>query len=413
GPDPLPSVEPAHRRLARTVAARSMVLLRNQPVEGRPVLPVDGDALGCLAVFGRLGGAVNLGDAGSSDVYALDGVTPLAGLREAVGEARVVDGTGLDAEAAGAAAADADVAVVVVGYTYEDEGEYIGDPGVDLSGLFPKTDDPELVARWQEEIASLPPLTVPDHVTPRPAAVTYTSGGDRSSLRLRPADVDLVRAVAAANPRTVVVLEGGSAILSAEWDSTVPALLHSWYAGGDAGGALADVLFGAAEPGGRLPLSIPADEAHLPEFDAEADAVVYDRWHGWWHLERSGHRPAYPFGFGLGYTTFSIEEAAARRDGPDLVVDGTLANTGPRGGSDVVQVYARFADPEAPRRLAGFARLEVPSGGRRPFEVRVPPVRLARRDPVGHGWTPPTGEVELEVARHVGDPSARRLTVVL
>jgi beta-glucosidase len=244
----------------------------------------------------------------------------------------------------------------------------------------------------------------------RPSEVTFTSGGDRANLRLSPGDVELIGAVAAANPRTVVILQGGSAILCAEWDTAVPAIVHAWYGGVDAGGGLADVLFGRAEPAGRLPLSIPADESHLPEFSAEADHVVYDRWHGWWHLERAGHRPAYPFGFGLGYTTFAIAEASARIDGAAVVVEGSVANTGRRRGSDVVQVYARLAGDER-RRLVGFARVEVPAGERRPFEVRTRPERLARRDADGHRWIGPAGEVEIEVGRYACDAEARRLTV--
>ncbi len=413
GPEGPPPPPPEHRALARQVTARGAVLLRNEPVDGRPLLPLDGEPPPRLGVFGRLADAVDLGDAGSSDVFALDCVTPLAGLRDWAGAERVVGGSELEPEAAGRAAAEVDVAIVVVGYTYEDEGEYIGDTGVDLSGLFPSTDDPALVERWQAEIATLPPLTVPEHVAPRPAAVTYTSGGDRSSLRLPPGDVQTIRAVAAANPRTVVVLVGGSAVLCSEWDRSVPAVLHAWYSGEEGGHGLADVLSGRAEPGGRLPISIPVDESHLPAFDKEASRVTYDRWHGWWHLERAGHVPAYPFGFGLGYTTFALEQAEARVDDETVVVEGVLANTGDRPGSDVVQVYARLDDADAPRRLLGFARLEVPAAGRRPFVVRVRPERLAQRDPTAHRWTPTSGEIELEVARFVGDPSSRRLRVAL
>jgi beta-glucosidase len=406
--------EAAHRRLARQVASRSVVLMRNEPVDGRPVLPLDDAAALRLGVFGALADTVNLGDAGSSDVWALDCVTVLAGLRDAATTAAVtvVDETNADAAAAGPAAAEFDVAIVVVGTTYEDEGEFIGDTGVDLSGLFPSADDPELVERWQAEIADLSPITVPDHVARRPSEVTFASGGDRRSLRLSPADVELVRAVAGANRRTVVVLQGGSAILCSEWDTSVAAIVHTFYGGVDAGGGLADVLFGRAEPGGRLPFSVPADESHLPAFSAEADAVVYDRWHGWWHLERAGHRPAYPFGYGLGYTSFSVVDATARIEDGTVVVHGSVANTGDRDGSEVVQVYARLADGEAPRRLVGFARVAVSAGGERRFEVRVRPERLARRDPEAHRWVGPDGAVEIEVARHVGDPDPRRSTVV-
>ncbi len=401
----------SHRSLARRAAAQSVVLLRNEPVEGSPVLPLEATPGRGVAVFGSLAATVNLGDAGSSDVWALDCVTVLAGLRETAPGVTVVDGTEADPLDVAHAAAGVDVAIVVVGYTFEDEGEYIGDAGVDLSGLFPGPDDPQLVAAFETENAALEPVIVPDHVYPRPAELTFASGGDRSSLRLPPADVELIRAVSAANPRTVVVLQGGSAILCSEWDTTVPAIAHAWYGGSEAGSGLADVLFGRAEPAGRLPISVPEEESDLPEFAGESDHAVYDRWHGWWHLERAGRPPAYPFGFGLAYTTFSIEDAAARTDGSTVVVEGWVANTGGRDGSDVVQVYARLADSNRPRRLVGFTRVEIPAGGRRPFSVRARPERLACRDPESHRWFGPSGDVELEVARNAWDRRGHRLTV--
>ena len=118
------SARPTHRALAREVAARSVVLLRNEPVDGAPVLPLAADG-GRVAVLGRLADTVNLGDGGSSDVWDLECHTVLDGLRAAVAD--VVHDDGADLERAAAVAAGADVAVVVVGYTYLDEGEYIGE----------------------------------------------------------------------------------------------------------------------------------------------------------------------------------------------------------------------------------------------------------------------------------------------
>ncbi len=215
--------------------------------------------------------------------------------------------------------------------------------------------------------------------------------------------------MAAANRRTVVVLQGGSAILCSEWDTTVPAIVHAWYGGVDAGGGLADVLYGHAEPGGRLPFSIPVDESHLPEFEAEVDDAVYDRWHGWWHLERAGHRPAYPFGFGLAYTTFAVVDATARIEEGAVVVPERLTNTGDRDGSDVVQVYARLPDGDGRRRLVGFARVD--GAGRWATGLRG--AGPARNDwpcgiPTPTGGSTPDGDIEIEVARYVGDPDARQ-----
>ena len=157
GPEPGVIGAAEHLALSREVAARSIVLLRNEPVAGVPVLPIDPAA--SIAVIGRLADRVNLGDGGSSDVYSLDNVTPLAGVRAAVTEAEVTHHDGEDLEAAAAVAATADVAIVVVGYTAEDEGEFIGDPGIDLQHLFPASDDPEAYR-------DLPLRTAPSHNSP-------------------------------------------------------------------------------------------------------------------------------------------------------------------------------------------------------------------------------------------------------
>jgi beta-glucosidase len=396
----------AHGRLARDVAARAVVLLRNEPVDDAPLLPLDRQALGSLAVIGRLADTVNMGDGGSSDVLDLHCTTVLDGLAAAVPEVPLTFDPGDDPDRAAALAGAAEVAIVVVGTTFADEGEFIGDAGVDLASLLPASDEPNLAAAFRAEIADVPDAVVPAHIAARPNTLGFALGGDRTSLRLAPADVALVRAVAASNRRTVVVLQGGSALLIGEWDRSVPAVVQAWYGGREAGSGLADVLFGTVTPSARLPFSIPEDEAHLPPFDRDADRATYDRWHGWWHLERAGHVPAYPFGFGLSYTTFAWHDLDLVVGAEGLTLSGVVSNTGPRDGADVVQVYARLPEAGAPRRLVGFTRVEVARGQRRPFSLRVDADRLARRDPVHHSWLPPAGTYLIEVARHVGADGA-------
>jgi beta-glucosidase len=237
---------PEHRELAREVAARSVVLLRNEPVDGGPVLPLAAGA--SLAVVGRLADTVNLGDGGSSDVWDLECTTVLDGVRQRA--ARVTFDDGADPEAAAAVAAGAEVAVVVVGYTFLDEGEFIGDSDPALAALFPAADEPEVVERFLGTLGDLPPTERPERIGERPGG--FSVGGDRDTLRLRPADVELVRAVAAANPRTVVVLQAGSAVVCSEWVHDVPAVVQAWYGGCQAGPGLADVLFGDVNPSARL-----------------------------------------------------------------------------------------------------------------------------------------------------------------
>ena len=387
-----------HRALAREVAARSVVLLRNDVVEHAPVLPVSPTAH--VAVVGRLADQVNVGDGGSSDVWDLACRTVLDGLVEVFAD--VVHDDGSDVARAADVAGGADVAVVVVGYTFEDEGEFIGDVGANVFSLLPAEDEPAVVEAFSAAVAQMPELRKPDHVRDR--TLGFARGGDRASLHLRPDDVALVRAVAAANPRTVVVLQAGSAVLVEEWLAEVPALVQAWYGGAEAGPGLADVLAGAVEPSGRLPFSVPTTEDDLPVFDAEATSFRYDQWHGWWHLARNGATPRFPFGFGLGYTSFALEDVDVRVEDRAVVARGAVRNTGERSGSDVVQVYADLPDADAPSRLIGFARVTVAPGAAECFEVRAPLERLDRR--VSGAWRPAHGEHVVRIARHASDPHA-------
>lgn len=406
---PAPGTEtlgaPVHRDLAQTVAARSVVLLRNEVVDGRPVLPLGGDER--VAVLGRLGAQVNLGDRGSSDVWDLDCRTVLDGFTEAGLSVTHHDGT--DPAGAAAAARDAEVAVVVVGCTADDEGEYIGEVGPELSALFPGPDDDTDVAAFRAMLAARPPVVRPPHVAVGPEG--FGRGGDRRSLRLHPEDRALVRAAVEANPRTVVVLVSGGPIIPAEWVDEVPTVLQAWYGGCRAGPGLVDVLTGTVEPSGRLPCTVPADEAHLPPFATRATSFTYDRWHGWWRHRRFGHPPAFPFGFGLTYTNLAIVDAAVARRDDRFVVRARVANTGTRSGAEVVQVYAALPDPDAPDRLVGFRRVEVPPAATVEVEVDIPLSRLARRDPVERRWVPPRDPHRLTVARHAEDPAARSFDV--
>jgi beta-glucosidase len=390
-----------HLALAREVAARSMVLLRNQPVGGRPVLPLPREGMARLAVVGRLGDLPNLGDHGSSDVRAPWVVTPLAGLRDALPATQVTHSDGSDQATAVEHAGAADAAVVVVGYTAEDEGEYVGpfDPG--LATLYPPSEDPraldELAAAWE--------------------AGPQLVGGDRDSLRLTAADEALIRAVAAANPRTIVVVMAGAAVVMERWRHDVPAILMAWYPGMEGGSALADVLLGTSEPGGRLPFVVPRDEADLPPFDKHATTVTYDRWYGQRLLDRDGRAAAYPLGFGLSYTSFTVDEVEVvlDREAATLDVRATVANTGSRPGSHVVQVYACQAPPEragTERSLVGFARADCAPGRRVPVRLHVPLQRLSTRLAPGR-WVVPPGSYRIDVGASAADPGAVSVTVEL
>jgi beta-glucosidase len=361
-----------------------------------------------VAVLGRLADLRNLGDGGSSDVWAPSAVTPLAGLRAALPGIDVVHADGHDRTVAAEVAATADVAVVVVGCTRDDEGEYIGDAGTaHLRSLLPGPDDPDLASAFTAAVAADPGPDAPPGAVPERSTGGFSTGGDRASLTLHADDEGLIRAVAAANRRTVVVVISGSAVVMEPWRADVPAIVQLWYPGMEGGHALADVLLGRVDATGRLPCTIPTDADHLPPFDRDADAVTYDRWHGYWRLARDHHDAAYPFGFGLSYATWELGDATLEREGDELVVRTTLANTGPLDSADVVQVYGgRPADSTRPaRRLLGFARVEVPARQTAPVAIRVPLERLRVRE--GGRWVLHPGTYVLSVGRHSADPGAR------
>ena len=397
-----------HRALAREAAAKAIVLLRNEDVDGAgPVLPLDAGALGSVAVVGRLAAVRNLGDGGSSDVWAPTAVTPLDGLRAALPGIEVRHDDDDPAVAAGA-----DAAIVVVGYTKADEGEFIGDSGTaHLVSLMPAADEPEVVAVYEAERAAEAHHFQPPADAAGEGGFGFAKGGDRESLRLRPEDEALIAAVAAVNPRTIVCLVAGSAVLIDRWDQQVPAVVQSWYAGMEGGHALADVLLGRAEASGRLPFSVPTDPDHLPPFDRNATEATYDGSHGYWKLAAEGHDAAYPFGFGLSYTDLSLLGMGAAQHGDEIVATTTAVNAGTRPGVEVVQAYASVG--EDPAKLVGFERVELGPGERRVVEVRFPLARLARWNDEDHEWNPVLSPIHVALARHAGDPAAAPVTVPL
>ena len=390
-----------HRALAREVAARTMVLLRNETVAGMPVLPLDPAATGRVAVIGALATAENMGDFGSSRVHPPGHVTPLQGIRAAFPASEVTLADGDDPARAAEAARQADAAVVVVGYDGHDEGEY-----VDPAGLT----TPELLALF-------PPLPAGESLPALDAGDNGPTGGDRASLRLHPGDEELIRAVGRACPRTVVCVVAGGAVIMEAWRHDVPAILIMWYAGMEGGHALADVLTGAHNPSGRLPFSVPTSEEHLPSFDRDATSVTYDRLHGQRLLDKLGADAAYPHGFGLSYTTFAVEDAVASAPaGGKVPVTARVRNTGERDGWHVVQVYGRAAAGERAGQsaLVGFAAVAVPAGQSAEVEVTCSLDPLAIWNPRTRQLDPPARTtVALEVAAHAHDPAALTLQVAL
>jgi len=384
---------PEHRALARRVASESIVLLKNEPVEqaagadgdAAPLLPLS-PGIRSIAVVGRLADRDNLGDHGSSRVRPPSTVSPLRGLREALPGVRIVTPSGRSARAAAVAASRAEVAIVVVGLDQHDEGESVLTETVELGVLGAAFTTGVLRG----------PLSALVRLSAR-----FVRGGDRRSLALRSSDIELIDAVTAANPRTVVVLVGGSAILTEGWRDRVPALVMAWYGGMEGGRALADVLTGASEPTGRLPFVIPTDPAHLPPFDRTALQVVYDGSWGQRKLDADGNAAAFPFGFGLGYTTLEHELVSHTFDEKGGSAEVRVRNPGDREGTTVIQVYAADVSVEHPvAQLLGFQKVTVPAGGEAVIHIELDATPTLQRDPATHEWSPRPGDWALLAAPH-------------
>jgi beta-glucosidase len=240
-----------------------------------------------------------------------------------------------------------------------------------------------------------------------------SEGFDRKDLHLPGRQDDLVRAVAAANPNTVVIVNSGSPV-ELPWRDDVAAILLSWFPGQEGGAALADVLTGTHEPGGRLPTTwgslpdapvtrvIPAN-GELPY--TEDVFIGYRAW------EREGRTPSYPFGHGLGYTDWTYESIEITEGGTTARV--RVRNTGDRPGREVVQLYLTppTPDPHPPTRwLAGFGSAEVAPGETAEVVVELPRRAFETWDETTNSWVRAKGSYEVEAGRSIED---RRVTVTI
>ena len=276
-------------------------------------------------------------------------------------------------------------------------------------GIVPAADDEEMMVA-AVRAAARADLAV---VVVGSAQLTESEGFDRSTLALPGQQDELIRRVAAVNPDTVVVVNAGMPVLM-PWLSQVAAVLYAWLPGQAMGDALADVLLGRAEPGGRLPVTMPASEADAPILRAAPqDGVLsYDEglFIGYRGYDAYGISPLFPFGHGLGYTSWLYEslvtvtpELAA---GADFELRVIVRNTGARPGREVVQAYLAGppGDPGRPVRvLAAFGIAEAAPGQRAEVSLRVPARAFARYDEDAGGWVWPGGQFTIHVGRSSAD----------
>jgi beta-glucosidase len=252
---------------------------------------------------------------------------------------------------------------------------------------------------------------------------------DRPSLRLPNEQDVLIRAVAVANPRTVVVLMTGGPVETASWEDSTPAVVQAWYAGQEQGSAIARVLFGDVNPSGKLPLTFPRSEEDTPvatpeQYPGVDGAVHYSEgiFVGYRGYERLGILPRYPFGHGLSYTSFAYGEFQIAPETTDrtrpIQVTFAVTNTGTRSGTEIAQVYLGLpaAAGEPAKRLVDWARVPLEPGERRLVTVTLDPQSaehpLSYWDANTHRWEMATGHYQVYVGASSQDIRCRATLIV-
>jgi beta-glucosidase len=347
-----------HNQLSRELAAKSSVLLRNEPVDGTPLLPLDVKGMKCIAVIGDNSTVSGTGSGHVTPAYT---VTTEEGIRNAVAAA---------------------------GYSATVTVEY--NDGKDLSSAT------ALAAQCDTVIVNV--------------ATTCGEGNDRPTLALGDGQDELVSAIVTANPRTIVSVVSPGPVLM-PWAKQVPAVIESWLPGQEAGNALADVLFGIVNPSARLHVTMPNkdNEVNFSEMQypgvGHPPSAFYTEGLliGYRYYDAHEMTPNFCFGHGLSYSSFSyanlkVTPAAATAPLTDSTVVATVSveitNTGYLSGAEIPQLYVSFP-PEAkepPKILKGFLKVELAASQSKTVEFQLTQRDLSIWDVATHHWTMLSGE---------------------
>ncbi|HEX3959255.1 MAG TPA: glycoside hydrolase family 3 C-terminal domain-containing protein [Trebonia sp.] len=473
---------PADQAVSTSVAEAGTVLLKNSG----GILPLSANGAGTVAVIGPAASAAPVDTGGgSAHVTSAFNVTPLQGIQAAAGPGTTVNyvqGLPTDTSLSPIPAADLTPAYAATGYggsytgtltapetgtyvlafqnpgsynatnLYLDGKEILSNPGtppvstysvsVDLTAgqtytLSLSGSGPSAALSWAtpSDLASGIAQAVAAAKSASTAVVvvsddTESEAADRASLNLPSAQNELISAVAAANPHTVVVVNAGAPV-TMPWLNQVSSVVDAWYPGEGNGTALASVLFGQTDPGGHLPVTFPTDlsqvSASTPgQFPGTAGEVQYSEGIdvGYRYYDANNEAPLFPFGYGLSYTTFAYSHLKVTpqevqngtsnpgtpacgcngQSGTQVTVSATVTNTGKVAGSDVAQLY--LDDPaaasEPPRQLKGFQKVTLKPGQSTTVHFALTGQDLSYWNDTASGWVVPDGTFGVSV----GDSSA-------
>ena len=250
-------------------------------------------------------------------------------------------------------------------------------------------------------------------------------GNDRPSMDLPDDQADLIRAVAAVNKRTIVVLNNGTPVTMTDWLGQVPAVVESWFPGQEGGTALAAILFGDVNPSGKLPDTFGASREDYPDYGnypGQNHEVHYAEgiYVGYRHFDKHGIKPLFPFGYGLSYTTFcyshlKLSDAGMSPDG-SITASVNITNTGKRTGEEVAELYIRDLHPNIDkpvRELKGFAKVALAPGETKTVDMIVTPRDLAYFDVSREQWKADAGKYEIEVGGSSRDIRQKKIVSLM
>jgi beta-glucosidase len=368
---------PEQIAVARQGATEGIVLLKNADA----LLPFDTARIHSIAVIGPNAAVARTGGGGSSLVRSLYAISPLDGLKERA------------AKSAGVTVSSA--------------------LGVSMEGEDPTLETPEARQRLLTEAVEAAVHADVAVVVVGRYPKLEGEGFDVKTMDLPAGQDELIQAVEKANPHTVVVLNSGDPVSMGKWLEQTPALVELWYGGQEGGHALADVLFGDANPSGKLPVSFPKrfeDSPAAANYPGKNLHVNYAEgiYVGYRYFDTKKVEPQFPFGFGLSYTSFEYNDLnirpavaiANQESGLRAFVELKVKNTGKRAGAEVVQLYVHdgHAKIDRPvRELKGFERVELNPGETKVVRFRLQSADFSYWDPQKKAWTLDPGEFEIQV----------------
>lgn len=367
-----------HTALAREVAEKSAVLLKNQD----KILPLNKEKVKRIAVIGSVCDVHETGDHGSSGVRPSYIITPLEGIRNyfAGTSVEILTAPVEDTMSIRLICDKADAVIIVAGMTYLDEGEFIG------NGKIRDRNNPNKKSLG----TSLGLLAI---------------GGDRKYLHLHQKDIIAIHTASAANKNIIVSLVAGSAVTVEEWEPEAKGIIETFYNGMEGGNALARILFGDVNPSGKLPFTVPKLESDLPPFQSFDSVAQYGYYHGYTLFDKEQKMPRYPFGYGLSYTTFEISglvvPKAVVTSWESVKISVKVKNTGTRAGGEIVQLYIHPPQNtvEMPEKLLrAFSKVYLEPGEEREVSLTIPYDELTYYNTTTNKMEPLKGNYSMSIS---------------